>query len=155
MDAACRTSPGRSTTPSSASSSGTLGDAVVISGRRGEILFWNRTAEKLFGWRADEVAGQTLDVIVPERFRGRHWDGYLNTMSTGQTKYGDRLLEVPAAHRDGATISIAFTVALLTDDQGEVSGVAAVIRDDTERRRERLEAQQRLRSLESRLDELG
>jgi hypothetical protein len=73
-----------------------------------------------------------LDVIIPERFRERHWARYRAVMATGTTAYGSTLLEVPGNHRDGRNMSLAFTVTLVTDPVlGSCTGVAAVIRDDT------------------------
>lgn len=127
-----------------------LADAVVICDRGGSIRFWNAAAERIFGWSADEVLGTSLDVIIPERLRGRHWAGYERVMASGQTSYGGRLLEVPALHRDGRTLSIAFTVSLLRDSDAEpVSGIAALIRDDTERWQERRRLREELDQLRS------
>lgn len=117
-----------------------LADAVLIADPAGRITFWNTGAERLFGWSAGEAIGQSLDLIIPERLRARHWDGWNETVRTGVTKYGETLLEVPAQSRDGRKMSIAFTVSLLTDrDSGSVSAVAAVLRDDTERWQQRRE----------------
>ena len=91
----------------------TLADAVVIADGDGTIVLWNDAAERLFGWPAADAVGKSLDIIIPERQRDRHWTGYRQTMATGHTDYGDRLLEVPALHRDGHRLSIAFTVTLL------------------------------------------
>jgi PAS domain S-box-containing protein len=110
---------------------------VVIADAQGIITFWNDAATRLFGWDPNEVVGRSLDVIIPERLRARHWAGYRETMSTGHTDYADRLLEVPALHRDGRALSIAFTVSLLRDDDGTPTAIAAVLRDETERWRER------------------
>jgi PAS domain S-box-containing protein len=110
-----------------------LADAVVICDPDGDITFWNHAAERLFGWSAAEVLGTSLDIIIPERLRERHWAGYRRVMATGVTEYGTKLLEVPGNHRDGRKLSIAFTVTLLTDpNTGTCTGIAAVIRDDTE-----------------------
>lgn len=121
-----------------------LADAVIICDPDGQITFWNDSATRIFGWTAEEALGQTLDLIVPERFRTRHWDGWNRTMETGTTRYGDRLLEVPALRRDGTPLSIAFTVTLLTTgEQLRPTAIAAVIRDETEswHRRRELEAE--------------
>jgi PAS domain S-box-containing protein len=77
--------------------------------------------------------GKSLDLIIPERQRPRHWDGYHKTMSTGHTRYGSDLLRVPALHKDGRTLSIAFTVAMLQDEDRKVTAIVAVIRDETVR----------------------
>lgn len=115
-----------------------LADGVVICDAQGFITLWNGAAERIFGWPAHEVLGQSLDVIIPERQRPRHWAGYARVMETGHTDYGDRLLEVPALRRDGSRVSIAFTVTLLRDEPGgRPTGIAAVVRDDTERFQER------------------
>ena len=117
-----------------------LADAVLIADAHGEIVFWNAAAERLFGWSEAEAVGQRLDLIVPERLRDRHWEGWHRVMATGETKYGDSLLEVPALRRDGTPLSIAFTVSLLTDPgTDKVTRVVAVLRDDTVRWQERRE----------------
>jgi PAS domain S-box-containing protein len=115
-----------------------LADAVVIADRDGTITFWNGAAARLFGWTPEEAIGRSLDLIIPERLRARHGAGYQRTMATGSTSYGERLLEVPALHRDGRTLSIAFTVTLLRAPGAELPhAIAAVVRDDTERWQER------------------
>jgi PAS domain S-box-containing protein len=115
-----------------------LADAVIVADPDGRIVFWNQAATRVFGYSADESLGATLDLIIPERLRDRHWSGYQRTMATGDTSYGDRLLEVPALHRDGHTLSIAFTVTLLCAPGTRLPiAIAAVIRDDTARWNER------------------
>jgi PAS domain S-box-containing protein len=110
-----------------------MGDGVVISDAKGDIIFWNAAAQRIFGYSSSEALGKSLDIITPERFRERHWDGYKKSMDTGTTRYGTTLLTVPALHKEGKPLSIAFTVAMLTDDSGKVTGIAAIVRDDTER----------------------
>ena len=65
-----------------------LTDAVIVADPSGAIRFWNPAAERLFGFTEAEALGNSLDLIVPERFRERHWAGYKRTMTTGQTRYG-------------------------------------------------------------------
>jgi PAS domain S-box-containing protein len=108
-------------------------EAVIVSDRAGVIVFWNRAAEVMFGHSAVEAMGQSLDLIIPERFRARHWAGYRTVMSTGVTRYGHELLAVPAIRKDGRRISLEFSIALLRDDSGELAGAAAIIRDVTAR----------------------
>jgi PAS domain S-box-containing protein len=107
--------------------------AVIFGDRKGIIRLWNSGAEALFGYTAAEAVGQTLDLIVPEKHRPKHWEGYDRVMQTGVTKYGRELLAVPAMTKDGRRISIEFNVALLHDKTGQVSGVAATISDVTAR----------------------
>ena len=123
-------------------------EAVIFADRQGMVRLWNRAAETIFGYSADEALGQSLDLIVPERFRARHWEGYRHVMATGVTRYGQRLLAVPAMRKDGQRISIEFSIALLKDERGEVTGAAAVVRDVTPRWLEERELKRRLAALE-------
>jgi PAS domain S-box-containing protein len=130
-------------------------EAIVVSDPSGVIVLWNGGAELVFGYRAAEALGQSLDLIIPEKLRARHWAGYAVAMATAETKYGDALLRVPAAHRDGRRLSIEFSVALLRDADGKVAGIAAVIRDATERWAADRELRARLAEAEHRLRELA
>ena len=113
-------------------------------------MFWNAAAKRMFGWSEAEAIGRSLDLIIPERLRTRHWEGYRRVMETGHTEYGNRLLEVPALHREGHTFSIVFTVTLVmrTGEQ-RPDGIAALIRDDTARRQELRSLRDRLATLET------
>jgi PAS domain S-box-containing protein len=128
---------------------GALGDAIVVSDAKGVINVWNPAAERLFGFTQAEALGNSLDLIVPERLRERHWAGYRKTMASGETRYAHDLLRVPAAHRDGRTLSIAFTVGLLFGLQREVIGIVAVIRDETTRFAEERNLRKRIAELEN------
>ena len=110
-----------------------MSEAVIFADREGVVRLWNRGAETMFGYSAAEALGQSLDLIIPERFRARHWDGYREVMATGVTSYGQRLLAVPAMRKDGQRISIEFSIALLKDERREVAGAVAVVRDVTAR----------------------
>jgi PAS domain S-box-containing protein len=126
-----------------------IGDAIIVSDAHGSITLWNPAAERMFGFTQSEALGQSLDLIIPERLRGRHWDGYHKTMATGQTRYGNDVLRVPAVHKDGRAMSIAFTVALLHSPQHELTGIVAVIRDETSRFQEERDLRKRLAQLEA------
>ena len=121
-----------------------IGEAVIISDRDENILFWNASAERIFGYSSDEALGKTLSIITPERFRERHSKGYFHTIQTGVTKYGNTLLRVPAVHKDGRSISIAFSVSMLFDDKKEPIARAAIVRDETERFQEERELKAKL-----------
>ena len=111
-----------------------MADAVVCSDDAGRIQFWNHGAERIFGYSADEALGQSLDIIVPETLRQRHWEGFEATMRRGKTRYGaSSLLAVPAIRKDGSRISVDFTILPFRDDAGRMIGVAAVLRDVTAR----------------------
>jgi len=106
-------------------------EAVLFADREGIIRLWNRGCELVFGFSAKEALGQSLDLIIPERLRGRHWEGYHRVMATGTTRYGTELLSVPAQHKDGHQLSCAFSIVMLKDAQGKLLGIASIMRDVT------------------------
>ena len=109
-------------------------DAIVACDAEGIIRFWNPGAARIFGFTAGEAVGQSLDIIIPERLRARHWDGYRKTMQTGRTRYGaGDLLSVPGLRKDGTPLSVEFTIAAMKDPQGRLTGIVAVMRDATRR----------------------
>ncbi len=125
-----------------------IGEAVIISDRDENILFWNASAERIFGYSQEEALGKTLSIITPERFRERHSKGYFHTIQTGVTKYGNTLLRVPAIHKDGRSISIAFSVSMLFDEEKQPIAIAAIVRDETERFQEERELRAKLSAYE-------
>ena len=125
-----------------------VGDAVVVADTSGAINLWNPAAERLFGFTQAEALGNSLDLIIPERLRERHWAGYRKTMATGETRYSHDVLRVPAVHKDGRALSIAFTVGLLYGPQHKVTGIVAVIRDETTRSAEERDLRKRIAELE-------
>ena len=126
-----------------------VGDAVMVCDAQGAILLWNPACERLFGHTEAEVLGKTMDMIIPERLRKRHWEGYEKTMATGITKYGHDVLRVPAVDKQGRTMSIAFTVAMLHSPDGKVSAIAAIIRDETSRFNDERALKKRVAELEA------
>lgn len=128
-----------------------IGDAVIVCDREGLITLWNPGAQRMFGYTEDEALGQTLNLITPERLRARHHDGYAHSMDTGTTRYGNDVLRVPAINKAGENMSIAFTVAMLKDASDQVTGVAAVIRNETARFAEDRALKKRIAELEAAL----
>ena len=126
------------------------GDAIIAADMDGKILLWNPAAERIFGFTAKDALGHSLDLIIPERLRHRHWEGYQRVMRTGQSRYGTEVLRVPALHKDGRALSIAFTVALLHAGDGEIQAIAAIVRDETARWEEERALRRRLTELEAR-----
>jgi PAS domain S-box-containing protein len=124
------------------------GDAVVVANGEGSIVFWNGAAERIFGFNEAEALGCSLDLIIPERLRARHWNGYENVMATGETRYGSEVLRVPAVHKDGRALSIAFTVTLLGSPGGPPHAIAAIMCDETSRWQEERDLRRRLAELE-------
>ena len=129
------------------------GDAIMVCDAAGAIVLWNPAAERIFGFTEAEALSRSLDLMIPERQRQRHWDGYHKTMDTGITKYGADLLRVPALHKDGRTLSIAFTVSMLFSPQRQVSGIVAIVRDETARFAEERKLRARLLEAETTIKE--
>ncbi|MBV8914574.1 MAG: PAS domain S-box protein [Acetobacteraceae bacterium] len=109
-------------------------DAIVYSDGEGVIRFWSAGAERLFGFAAAEAVGQSLDIIIPEPQRARHWAGYRQVMATGESRYGHGdLLAVPGLRKDGSRVSLEFTIVPMRDEAGRMEGMAAILRDVTKR----------------------
>ena len=109
-------------------------DAIVYSDAEGIIRFWNRGAERVFGFTPAEALGRSLDIIIPERLRARHWEGYRQTMATGRSRYGaGDVLAVPGLRKDGTQISLEFTIVPVRGADGRMEGIAALLRDVTAR----------------------
>jgi len=127
--------------------------AIMFADREGKIRLWNSGAETVFGYMAKEALGQSLDLIVPERQRQRHWEGWDKVMASGVTKYGRDPLAVPAMRKDGSRISIEFNVVLVRADSGDLAGVAAMVQDVTARWQKQKEMSARLAALEAKAKE--
>jgi PAS domain S-box-containing protein len=111
-----------------------MSDAIVYADAEGVIRLWNRGATRIFGFTEAEALGCSLDIIIPEALRERHWQGYRATMRTGRSRYGDgHILSVPAVRKDGGRISVEFTIVPFTGDSGRMIGIAAIMRDATAR----------------------
>jgi PAS domain S-box-containing protein len=109
-------------------------EAVVYADAAGRIGYWNRGAARIFGYGEREALGMSLDLIIPERLRARHWQGYDEVMKGRASRYAEgALLAVPARHQDGHQLSIEFTILPFRDAAGAIVGIAAVMRDVTAR----------------------
>lgn len=124
-------------------------DAIMFADREGIIRLWNFGAERIFGFSAAQAIGQSLDLIIPEKLRQRHWDGYNKTMDTGETRYGTEMLSVPALHQNGERLSTEFSIVMLTDNDNKPLGVAAIMRDITQRHQKEKAMKERLAELEA------
>jgi PAS domain S-box-containing protein len=124
-------------------------DAIIFADREGIIRLWNRGAEAMFGFPVTEALGQPLEMIIPENLRARHNEGYRRVIASGVTKYAQDLLAVPALRRDGSRISVEFTVTLVRGDEGEIGGIAAIIREVTARWQRDKALRERLAALEA------
>ena len=124
-------------------------DAIMFSDREGLIRLWNSGAERMFGHTEAEALGQSLDLIIPENLRGRHWEGYCRVMESGESHYSVDLLSAPALRKDGTRISTEFSMVLVKGEDGKVLGVAAIIRDVSARWQREKELKERIKELEN------
>jgi PAS domain S-box-containing protein len=109
-------------------------DAIIYADSEGVIRFWNGGAMRIFGFAENEAMGQSLDLIIPENLRERHWHGFDQTMRTGESRYGaGDILAVPASRKDGKRISVEFTILPFHGDDGRITGIGAILRDVTAR----------------------
>jgi len=123
-------------------------DAIMFADYEGNIRLWNKGAEVMFGYSAAEAEGQSLDLIIPENLRGRHWEGYHKVMASGVTRYGTELLSAPGIRKDGTRLSLEFSMVIVRDENGAVLGTGAVIRDITARFQKEKALKERLKVLE-------
>ena len=98
----------------------------------GRIEFVNRAALTLFGYQQDEMIGQLIDIIIPDRFRGAHHAGLARVLAGGTTRLIGKTVEVVARKRDQTEVPIEISLSIWNDERGV--GMGAVIRDITERR---------------------
>ena len=126
-----------------------VGDAVIFADRDGVIRLWNDGARLMFGYTADEAIGSTLDLIIPEKLKGRHWEGFRGSMASGTTRYAHgELLAVPAVTKSGDRLSVEFSIALVREGDA-VAGVGAIMRDVTARWQQERELRARLAQAEA------
>jgi PAS domain S-box-containing protein len=123
-------------------------DAILISDLEGIIRFWNRGAELIFGHTAAEAVGQSLNLIIPENLQARHWEGYWRVMKSGETKYKVGFLSSPGLRKDGSRVSLEFSMILLYDESGALSGCGTIMRDVSERWQREKELKERLAACE-------
>lgn len=109
---------------------GMSGDGILMTDDKGIVRFWNPGAVRIFGFTEAEALGSSLDLIIPVRLRGRHWEGYARVMRGGTSRYdAGAVLAVPALTKEGREISIEFSIIVLRDEHHAMRGMAAVVRD--------------------------
>jgi PAS domain S-box-containing protein len=108
-------------------------DALIYADRQGVIRIWNGGAEQVFGFRADDAVGKSLDLIIPERLRSAHWKGFQAALDRGRTSAGRRVRTTRAVHQDGRKLYVDLSFGLVVDAGGHPLGAVAIGRDCTER----------------------
>lgn len=130
-------------------------DAFIFADRDGVIRAWNRGAEAIFGYTAAEVMGSSLDVIIPERLRSAHWEGFRRAIDTGQTQHKGRVLTTRSVHKGGSKVYVDLSFGLVKDRSGRVAGAFAIGRDCTARHLSESALRARVSELEERISTLS
>ena len=115
-------------------------DAIIFADRGGAIRYWNGAAETVFGYTQAEAIGQSLDLIIPERLRHAHWEGFDKAIESGVTKYSGKAMTTRSTHKNGSKIYVDLSFGLVKDASGAVIGATAIGRDSTERQLARVAA---------------
>lgn len=110
-----------------------MSEALIFADTEGIIRNWNPGAEAVFGYASSEAVGQSLDLIIPERLRKAHWDGFNNALARGATVHGRRSMVTRSLHKDGQTVYVDMSFAVVKNAAGEVTGSVAIARDATQR----------------------
>jgi PAS domain S-box-containing protein len=106
-------------------------DAIVTADETGRVTSWNRAAERIFGYPAEDMIGQSLTVIVPQRFQAAHNEGIARVAAGGETRVIGKTVELVGVRRGGAEFPIELSLSTWTSD-GKRS-FAGIIRDITDR----------------------
>jgi PAS domain S-box-containing protein len=111
-----------------------VADAVIYADRSGAVMRWNRASTALFGFSAEEMLGQSLDLIIPEHLRAAHWSGFNAAMTKGVMKLQGRPTLTRALHKSGRKLYVEMTFGVVKGvAEGDVLGSVAMARDVTER----------------------
>jgi PAS domain S-box-containing protein len=113
----------------------TASDAFVCADGDSNVIYWNRAAERMFGWTAHEALGTSLDIIIPDRHRRAHHGGMSHVRTTGQSRLVGRMVEVPALRRDGSEFPVELSLGMWKAvDSSTPAGFVAIIRDASQRK---------------------
>lgn len=108
-------------------------EAVILADLKGVIVVWNHGAETLFGFTADEAIGQSVDLIVPEKLRRAHWDGFNKAIAHGDTLSAKGSRMTRSLQKSGEPLYVDMSFAMVRNAAGELTGSIAVARDATAR----------------------
>ena len=110
----------------------TANDAIVLADRRGQIVFWNEAARRLFGYTYEEVAGKPLTIIITRRLRTAHLEGFERLQSTGEARIIGRTIEVDGLRKDGKEFPVELSIG--TGTTTEETFYSGIIRDISDRK---------------------
>lgn len=112
----------------------TTTDAFVAIDTDNNVIYWNRGAEQMFGWRADEIIGKSLDLIMPEIHRANHKAGLQRLSEGHRPRLLGKMSKVTALDREGRSVAIELGLTHWLDPvTGLPAGYAAIMRDISDR----------------------
>ncbi len=100
--------------------------ALVMADAAGVIRVWSPGAETLFGYDEASAVGQTLDLIVPEGYRERHWGAFRAAASRGTTKMDEPVANIPITCQDGSVVRFPGRLLVLRDAQNKIIGAMGI-----------------------------
>lgn len=107
-----------------------MGDALIYADITGKIQRWNAAASRLFGFSKEEVIGESMDIIIPEKARKAHWHGFNLATQSGELKLSGKPTLTRALHKNAEKrIYVEMSFALIKNDGGEVIGSVAIARE--------------------------
>jgi PAS domain S-box-containing protein len=111
-------------------------DAIVSKDLNGIVKSWNKAAERIFGWKAEEIVGQSITMIIPPELRGDE------DIILGKIRKGERIdhFQTVRMRKDGRRIDVSLTISPVKDQNGNVIGAAKIARDVTQQKRNEQEA---------------
>jgi PAS domain S-box-containing protein len=111
----------------------TANDAIITADGRGDIVFWNRGAEAVFGYSQGEILGKPLSTIMPERFHNPHDRGMSRALEAGEPALAGKTVELYGLRKDGSEFPLELSLASWSTGEGIF--FTGIIRDITERKR--------------------
>lgn len=102
--------------------------ATIYADKEGLIQYWNQAATGLLGFTPEQVLGQSLDLIIPEKLRAPHWKGFDRAMETGVTRLGGKFVRTKATTSTGESCYAEVCFSLIKDEEGKVIGSVAYAR---------------------------
>ena len=106
--------------------------ATILVDQDGVIQGWNEGAEMLFGYAIAEALGRTLDLIIPDQYRSRHWAAFPAALKRGKTTYEPMASQIPVRCKDGAIRNFPARLTIVLDADNRAVGAVGVFSAEDE-----------------------